>query len=260
MRRLAAIAAFALFLAVPLWAQHGGGHGGGGGHAGGFGGHAGGSISHSGSFSGSHANGFSGHAARSFSPPASTHNFSSRGYSGGPYLHHGGVGVRIGTYGYGNGCYGYLCRGNGYGYYPWGWGYYDPSWWWDNSSNDDSSQDVATAAEMNRENLEEQRMLRQEQSDGDQDSYSSRYDGPRRPYNGDPQTPEKKGAPIFANTVLVFRDKHEQEVENYAIVGDTLWSFAPQHTQKIALDDLDLAATKKANEDRGMTFSLPSGS
>jgi hypothetical protein len=261
MRRLAAIAAFALFLAVPLWAQHGGGHGGGGfggGHAGGFSGHAGGSIAHSGGFSGSRASGFSGRTSRSFTPPASAHNFSSRG----PFLHNGVGSVRIRTNGFGNGCYGYLCRGYGYGYYPWGWGYYDPSWWWDNSSNDDSSQDVAAAAEMNRENLEEQRMLRQEQADGDQDSYSSQYDGPHHSYrsDGDPQTPEKKGSPMFSDTVLVFRDKHQQEVENYAIVGDTLWSFAPQHTQKIALDDLDLAATKKANEDRGMTFRLPSGS
>jgi uncharacterized membrane protein YgcG len=48
MRRLAPIAAFALFLAVPLFAQHGGG-GHGGGHGGGFAGHS--------SFSGGHASG-----------------------------------------------------------------------------------------------------------------------------------------------------------------------------------------------------------
>ena len=48
MRRLMPIAAFVLFLALPLWAQHGGGHAGGG-HGGGFSGHAG--------FSGGHAGG-----------------------------------------------------------------------------------------------------------------------------------------------------------------------------------------------------------
>jgi hypothetical protein len=258
MRRLAAILAFALVLAVPVWAQHGGGHGGGGfggGHAGGFSGHTGGAVSHAGGFSGSHASGFSGHAGRPFSPRASGHNFSSR-----PFLHDGGVGVRIRSFGSRNSCYGYLCRGYGYGYYPWGWGYYDPSWWWDNSNDDDSSQNVAAAAEMNRDNLEQQRMLRQEQADGDQDSYSSRADDPRHSDDNGAETQEKTGSPMFANTVLVFRDKHQQEVENYAIVGDTLWNFAPQHTQKISLDDLDLAATQKANEDRGMTFRLPSGS
>jgi hypothetical protein len=169
--------------------------------------------------------------------------------------------VRIRSYGFGNRCYGYLCRGYGYGYYPWGYGYYDPSWAWDNPSDDNGyEQNVADAAEMNRQNLEEQRMLRQEQSDGDQDSYSTRSEDPRRPYAGNFDPPEKKGTPLFANTVLVFRDKHQQEVQNYAIVGDTLWNFAPQHTEKISLDELDLSATRKANEDRGMTFRLPSGS
>jgi hypothetical protein len=57
--------------------------------------------------------------------------------------------------------------------------------------------------------------------------------------------------------VLVFRDQHRQEVQNYAIVGQTLWSFAPQHTKKIPLDDLDLPATSKANDERGVDFHVP---
>ena len=78
---------------------------------------------------------------------------------------------RFRTYGFRNNCYGYAC---GYGY-PLGYGYYDPwLWdWWDSGSTydqDDPSQDVAAAAEMNRQNLEEQRMLRQEEADGDQDA------------------------------------------------------------------------------------------
>jgi len=47
-------------------------------------------------------------------------------------------------------------------------------------------------------------------------------------------------------------------VQNYAIVGQTLWNFAPQHTQKIPLADLDLPATTKANDERGVDFRLPS--
>ena len=58
-------------------------------------------------------------------------------------------------------------------------------------------------------------------------------------------------------TVLVFRDQHQQEVQNYAIVGQTLWNFAPQRTQKIPLSDLDVAATTKANDDRGVDFRVP---
>jgi hypothetical protein len=61
-------------------------------------------------------------------------------------------------------------------------------------------------------------------------------------------------------TLLVFRDEHQQEVQNYAIVGQTLWSFAPGRTQKIPLSSLDLPATEKANDDRGVTFRVPAGS
>ena len=119
---------------------------------------------------------------------------------------------------------------------------------------------------MNRQNLEQLRMLRQEQADGDQDAYANRYNDPPRKHQSDGNAqgsdpaPEKKGSPLFSNTVLVFRDKHEEEVENYAIVGDVLWNFVPGRTQRISLDDLDLAATEKAHEDRGMTFRLPDGS
>ena len=66
-----------------------------------------------------------------------------------------------------------------------------------------------------------------------------------------------QGAAILPPTVLVFRDQHKQEFNNYAIVGQTLWSFAPGQTQKIPLADLDLSSTVKANGDRGMTFRVP---
>jgi hypothetical protein len=58
-------------------------------------------------------------------------------------------------------------------------------------------------------------------------------------------------------TVLVFRDKHTQEVQNYAIVGGTLWIFTEQRSTKLPLSWLDIEATSKANEDRGIDFQLP---
>jgi hypothetical protein len=58
-------------------------------------------------------------------------------------------------------------------------------------------------------------------------------------------------------TVLVFKDGHKLNVENYAIVGDLLYDLTPGHPRKIALADLDLAATEKVNEDQGTTFQLP---
>jgi hypothetical protein len=58
-------------------------------------------------------------------------------------------------------------------------------------------------------------------------------------------------------TVLVFKDGHQLEVENYAIVGVTLFDLTPGHARKVALADLDLDATQKQNEDRGVVFELP---
>jgi hypothetical protein len=61
-------------------------------------------------------------------------------------------------------------------------------------------------------------------------------------------------------TVLVFKDGHQVEVANYAIVGSTLYDLSSGHRQKIALNDLDLSATAKQNGDRGIDFQLPSKS
>ena len=160
-----------------------------------------------------------------------------------------GVGVRIRSYGYRNNCYGYGC---GWGYGGWGYGYpylyggIDPYWWWDSDSSYDQDQQnqIGLANEMNQQSLDEQRMRQQ----GDQDAYAQ--SAPRRPQpsqNTDSDPP----------TVLIFRDQHKEEIKNYAIVGQTLWNFSPQRTQKIPLSSLDLAATEKANEDRGVDFHLP---
>jgi hypothetical protein len=47
------------------------------------------------------------------------------------------------------------------------------------------------------------------------------------------------------------------EVANYAIVGSTLYDLTGGHRQKIALADLDLSATAKQNDDRGIDFQVP---
>jgi len=58
-------------------------------------------------------------------------------------------------------------------------------------------------------------------------------------------------------TTLVFKDGHQIEVDNYAIVSQTLYDLTPGHHRKIALADLDLAATQKQNDDNGIVFELP---
>jgi hypothetical protein len=80
------------------------------------------------------------------------------------------------------------------------------------------------------------------------------------------QQPETRAAPtpqpesrsaVSTPTLLIFRDKHTQEVQNYAIVGGTLWIFSEQRATKLPLSWLDIEATTKANEDRGVNFQIP---
>jgi len=61
------------------------------------------------------------------------------------------------------------------------------------------------------------------------------------------------------NTVIVFRDGHQAELQNYAIVGDTIFDFTDNLSHKIQLGDIDLSATHKANDARGVDFQIPSG-
>jgi len=59
------------------------------------------------------------------------------------------------------------------------------------------------------------------------------------------------------NTTLVFRDGKKMSVENYAIVGQTLWVLSSRTSRKIPLSDLDLPATKQVNEENGTEIHLP---
>jgi hypothetical protein len=242
MRPLTAMATFVLLVgAMPVLAQHGGGHASAGGH-GGFASHGGGFAGHAGSghpFSGTRTGSGIAAARPSAHGFASRPSLSSRGFNR-------SGGVRLRTRGFRNRRFGSGVYGS-----PWLYsGIYDPYWWWDSGSAFDYEQQYETglANEMNQQSLEEQSVRRQV----DQDFYARSATPPRR----DNERAETSEA-IVSATVLVFRDQHKQEVQNYAIVGQTLWNFAPQHTQKIPLSDLDLPATTKANDERGVDFRLP---
>jgi hypothetical protein len=99
---------------------------------------------------------------------------------------------------------------------------------------------------------------------GAQDEYAPPiYNGPMRPYDQERQDAEFSQAVDPAPeapqpaTTLVFKDGHQLEVENYAIVGETLYDLTPGHVRKVALASLDLEATEKQNDDRGVIFQLP---
>jgi hypothetical protein len=84
---------------------------------------------------------------------------------------------------------------------------------------------------------------------------------PARHEDGQPrettQESESKPVPAQPASVLVFKDGHRLELQNYAIVGDTLYDFTPGHQRRIALSQLDLKATADANESAGIEFQVP---
>src|SRR5713101_1332213 len=64
--------------------------------------------------------------------------------------------------------------------------------------------------------------------------------------------------------VLVFRDGRKEEVSSYTIVGGTMYTKADywtsgSWTKKIQIADLDLPATLRLNQERGVKFALPAG-
>jgi len=63
--------------------------------------------------------------------------------------------------------------------------------------------------------------------------------------------------PAAPPTVLVFKDGHQLEVSNYAIVGNTLFDLTPGHSRRIALAELNLERTRQQNEENGIVFQLP---
>jgi hypothetical protein len=244
MRRLLISAAFLLTIAiVPVCAQHGGGgHGGGGGHAsagghamggghsfggGGFGGSHGGSYAASGSRYGSQARaGLGAGPLRSGSHYGSSGSAWGRGgqrRSGGTHWY-----FRTAPYGWG---YGYPYYGDYYGY----------PWWGDDPGYDEQS-----------DNQIGNSVDEYPSGDDDQDAYAQ-----DPPYDPPSRFAASQRAPNEPNTVLVFRDGHEREIENYAIVATTLWNFAGAKTEKIPLDSLDIPATIRVNEQRGIDFELP---
>ena len=73
--------------------------------------------------------------------------------------------------------------------------------------------------------------------------------------DNDPPTPipveDKTPAAVF-----IFKDGHQLETKNYAIMGGTLFDFSSKTLKKIQMDEIDSAATLKANDDRGVAVKL----
>lgn len=90
------------------------------------------------------------------------------------------------------------------------------------------------------------------------DAYAQRPSRPQ-PETEAAATASPAEAPVAdqPQTVLVFKDGHQVEVQNYAVIGDVLYDLTPGRHHKIPLADLDLKSTMNQNDDRGIDFRLP---
>ncbi len=73
-----------------------------------------------------------------------------------------------------------------------------------------------------------------------------------------PEAPAR--VPDQPATLLVFQDRHVEQIHNYAIVGQTLWAFDTDPGvmgRKVPLAELDLAETAHANAEHGVRFNPP---
>jgi hypothetical protein len=237
MRRWMYIATFGLILlSLPSWGQR---RGGGGGHAvsggGGFAGHSSGSV---GSFRGG----------------GSSHS--------GNFTHNSGVRIQAGhanRYPHGNRPYPYRRRvfingrffyPNGLyypyaGYYPWYADSFDSQNDYQNNDNEQTadSYDGGNYPGPYREDSGLQRDVKT--LSGKIDRLQADVEARNRPKEQEPAT------------ALVFRDQHVEEVHNYAIAGGTLWVLSDAAAKKIPLAQLDIPATVKMNDDRGVDFQVP---
>lgn len=69
-----------------------------------------------------------------------------------------------------------------------------------------------------------------------------------------PEARSAEPVPPPIPTALIFRNGRRIEAEGYAIVGQTLWVLNEENSARFALSDLDLAATRKENLERGIRF------
>lgn len=257
MRRWLFITALgAALLATPVWAQRGGRGGmSTGGGRGGF-------------YSGaSHGGGYGHGPSYGGAPHAGTYwGGGSRGWSGGAW---NGSGWH-GSYPYRNPYHPWGYRPWGYGYggwgWPWSWGWYGGLGWYNSSYAYDSYPDTYAAQTYpsyvyvspdNSSYYEQNSQAQQQEIDRLNNEVAALR--AQRESQKSAQQPQPL-AQIRAETVLIYHDGHAEEVENYAIVGKTIWVFNEARARKISLSDLDLPATKKDNEDRGIDFVLPASS
>jgi hypothetical protein len=138
-----------------------------------------------------------------------------------------------------------------YSLYP-AYGYYGGLWDWDDAeydarfNNKNYDDRYQTASEINRL-ADEVQQLREERD------YVQAAAQPAPAPQPPAQTKVQEDLPV----VVVFLDKHIQEVKNYAVANEMLVVLDGNRRTKFPLADIDLAATMKLNDERGVDFNIP---
>ncbi|MFZ0792200.1 MAG: hypothetical protein WAM65_00435 [Candidatus Korobacteraceae bacterium] len=256
MRRWVLSAALCALLTLPVWGQRGGG-----GH-GGMGGGGARGVSGGGYHSGGYAGGSSYRGAVGYSRAPGYAGAYRGGYWNG---YRGGYAWRGYPYrGYPYAGYGWRWGYPwwGFGYAGWGWGY--PWWGWGGSYYDNSYYNYYPSDAYPAQAYPAYTYPPADAGDYSQDNQTQdqidRLTGEVNQLRSQQSLGQSRTAEIHAETVLVYRDGHTEEVQNYAIVGKTIWIFNEARARKVAISELDVPATKRDNEDRGIDFVLPGSS
>ncbi len=99
------------------------------------------------------------------------------------------------------------------------------------------------------------RERRQSRNAGSGDSSTGRSDQKSSTATSDAS--QKEQPDNSPATVFIFKDGHKIETHNYAIVGETLFDFTSKPLKKLQITDLDVDATRKANDELGIALTLP---
>lgn len=136
----------------------------------------------------------------------------------------------------------------------WSYGYSDDLWYYGypNDQEDDPHEEKGISGELYAELHEQQREIERLRHDVEELSATGRAAPAAKPE----AKPEPK-CDGHSLTTLLFRDNHTEEVQNYALVGQTLWILNEDRARKVPLGDLDVPATIKANDERGIDFKVP---
>jgi hypothetical protein len=140
-----------------------------------------------------------------------------------------------------------------FGAYPYSYGSYGgPLWDWETSSYDRRDTNPTANYDAQYQSAAEMRRLADEVEQLREERANTQAAAPA-PVAPRPEAKVQEDLPV----VLVFLDKHIQEVKNYAVANEMLVVFDGNRRKKYPLADIDLAATMKLNDERCVDFQVP---